>query len=166
MDIAPEPRRVFITGMSGTGKSTVIRSLQELGHRAVDFDTPEWSEHRLVDGERDWVWREDRVAALLQSHRDGALFVSGCAINQRLFYPQLDEIVLLSAPWQVLKDRLETRTTNTYGKTPEEIALIQHHIATVEPLLRRIATFEVDTAAPLDDVVKIVLRLTGVESRA
>jgi shikimate kinase len=162
MEIASQPRRVFITGMSGTGKSTVIRRLQEMGHNAVDFDTAEWSEYRLVDGERDWVWREDRVAALLASHREGTLFVSGCAINQRLFYPQLHEIVLLSAPWAALEHRLATRTTNAYGKTPEEIALIQHHIATVEPLLRRVATFEVDTSAPLKDVVATILQLTGI----
>lgn len=36
-------KRVLITGMSGTGKSAVIRELAARGFRAVDIDTPEWS---------------------------------------------------------------------------------------------------------------------------
>jgi nucleoside-triphosphatase THEP1 len=34
----PLVKRVLITGMSGTGKSTVIRELRGLGHKTVDTD--------------------------------------------------------------------------------------------------------------------------------
>jgi predicted ATPase len=37
-------KRVLITGMSGTGKSSVIQELAARGYRAHDLDTPEWSE--------------------------------------------------------------------------------------------------------------------------
>jgi hypothetical protein len=59
----------------------------------------------------------------------------------------------------VLLERLATRTTNPYGKRPEEVARILGHIETVEPLLRRRATAEVDTSAPLEQVVAAVLAL-------
>jgi shikimate kinase len=43
-------KRVLITGMSGTGKSTVIRELRRLGHKTVDTDwDPEW-EHPPAEG--------------------------------------------------------------------------------------------------------------------
>jgi hypothetical protein len=39
-----------------------------------------------------------------------------------LFYPRFDHIVLLSAPAEVLAQRLATRATNPYAKDPAELA--------------------------------------------
>ena len=60
---------------------------------------------------------------------------------------------LLSAPAHVIVERLATRTNNSYGKHPDELVRVLEHIETVEPLLRRRATPEVDTSAPLDEGV-------------
>ena len=150
-------RCILLTGMSGTGKSSVIEQLAARGYRAVDIDSPEWSEY-APDG--DWVWREDRVQALLDSlSEDDILFLSGCAENQGKFYPQLDKVVLLSAPAEVITERLRTRTNNAYGKRPEELADTLGYLETVEPLLRKGAHVEIDTRTPLDDVVAEVLSL-------
>ena len=54
----------------------------------------------------------------------------------------------------MLLERIESRTTNDYGKAPEERALILEHIAEVEPLLRAGCTHEIDAAQPLGDVVE------------
>jgi len=54
---------------------------------------------------------------------------------------------------------LATRTTNPYGKQPDEVARVLALQQTVEPLLRAGAGLEVDTSAPLDQVVSTVLRL-------
>jgi broad-specificity NMP kinase len=150
-------KRILITGMSGTGKSTLISELRALGYKSFCMDEPGWSEH-TPDG--DWIWREARVHELLS--QEGTLFVSGCATNQGKFYPQFDEIVLLSAPAVVLVERLATRTTNSYGKRPEELAETLGYIETVEPLLRKSATLEIDATAPLDQVVAKVVGLLEV----
>jgi shikimate kinase len=149
-------KRILLTGMSGTGKSTVIGELAARGYRAVDMDEPGWSEYG-PDG--DWVWREDRIQDLLSLKDGEVLFVSGCATNQVKFYPQFDEIVLLSAPAAVLVERLATRTNNPYGKHPDELAAVLGYLETVEPLLRSTAGHEIDTRACHDDVVAAVLRL-------
>lgn len=150
-------KRILITGMSGTGKSTVIGELAAHGYRAVDMDAPGWSEHG-PDG--DWRWQEERVQELLSSvEHDEVLFVSGCAENQGKFYPQFDEIVLFSAPIAVIVERLTTRTNNPYGKHPGELAETLGYIETVEPLLRKGAGHEIDTSVPLNEVVAQVLRL-------
>ena len=151
-------KRVLLTGMSGTGKSTLIAHLAARGYRTVDTDTDAWSTWVETDGEPDWVWREDRIQHLLSTAEGPVLFVSGCKSNQGTFYAQFDHIILLSAPVQVLVQRLATRTTNPYGKHPDDLARILEHVRWVEPLLRRTACCEVDTSAPIEQVLDTILR--------
>ena len=53
----------------------------------------------------------------------------------------------------MILDRVARRTTNDYGKTPLERAMILDDLARVEPLLRAGCTHELDASRPLDDVV-------------
>jgi dephospho-CoA kinase len=140
---------VLVTGMSGTGKSAVLAELARRGHRVVDTDYGGYSDD--VAGEQ--LWREDRIEALLDEHDDGVLFVSGCVANQGKFYPRFDAVVLLHAPADVILQRVATRDSNDFGKSDAERERILHDLATVEPLLRRGATAEIDTRAPLEEVV-------------
>jgi dephospho-CoA kinase len=161
--------RVLLTGMSATGKSTLLTELARRGYHAVDLDDPAWSEYRVLDAEvaaaagvRDvagagtepeWLWREDRVDALLSTSDADVLFAAGCAANQGRFVPRFDHVVLLTAPVEITIERLRTRTTNAFGKAPDELARILADKERIEPLLRRSADLEIDTTAPLDEVV-------------
>ena len=149
-------KRVLVTGMSGTGKSSLLDELAACGYRTVDTDYGGYFE--TVDGER--LWREDRIGALLSREPDepsDVLFVQGTTRNQVRFYPRFDHIVLLSAPAEVLAERLTTRITNPYGKDPAELAETLEYQRTVEPLLRAAATLEVVTTVPVAQVADIVL---------
>lgn len=149
-------KRVLLTGMSGTGKSSLIAELAARGYRAVDVGDPGWSEYGPAG---DWRWREDRIQDLLSTEEGECLFLSGCAENQVKFYPRFNHIVLLSAPTEVILHRLATRTNNPYGKHPDEVAAVLGYLKTVEPLLRRTAGHEIDTRAPLDEIVATLLNL-------
>lgn len=152
--------RVLVTGMSGTGKSSALQVLERRGHRVVDTDSDRWCEWvELPDGSPDWVWRLDAVTDLLTGHREGALFVSGCKSSQGRLYPLFDHVALLTAPAEVLFARIAARTTNPYGKSAAERALIRTHLAEVQPRLRASATVEIDASAPLDTVVDRLERL-------
>ena len=146
-------RRILVTGMSGTGKSTALRELARRGFAAVDTDEPGWTEWSEEDGGR--LWREDAIAELLsRGGPEPALFLSGTVSNQGRFYARLDAVVLLAAPAEVLLERLATRTTNDWGKAPDERELVLRQLAEVEPLLRAGCTHELDAAAPLEHVVR------------
>lgn len=77
--------------------------------------------------------------------------------NQALFHARFEHIVLLSAPAEILVERLTTRTSNPCGKDPAELAEPLEYLKTVEPLLRRSATPEVVTTVPVARVADIVI---------
>ncbi|WP_433519973.1 AAA family ATPase [Nonomuraea sp. CA-143628] len=141
--------------MSGAGKSTALQILSSRGHRVVDTDYGLWSHWvTLPDGSSDWIWHEEAMSALLAGHEKGGLFVAGCKSNQAKFYPWFDHVVLLSAPAEVLLARVMARTSNPYGKQPEEREEILENIRVVEPLLRATSTMEIDASAPMEQVVR------------
>ena len=139
--------RVLVTGMSGAGKSTLLQALRDRGHLTVDTDDAGW---QLLDG----TWDEARMTALLAAHPD--VVVSGTVENQVHFYDRFAHVVLLSAPLDILLERVSQRSTNPYGKSPAQRAEIAHYVDTVEPLLRRGATVELDSRAPVDELATAV----------
>jgi shikimate kinase len=141
--------------MSGTGKSSVVRELAARGFKAVDTDDG-WSKP-LPDGRQ--MWRADAVQALLATEDADVLFVAGCEENQAQFHRQFDHLILLSAPLEILLEWLATRTSNPYGKAPEELSRIVDDIETVEPWLRQVADYQVRTTVPLHEVVTTILGL-------
>jgi gluconate kinase len=163
-------RRVLVTGVSGVGKTVVISELAVRGYRAVDLDCDEYSEWvdasdfadaagEPVQPDRDWVWRLDRVQALLEHDEGDVLFVAGCAANMGALLPRFDDVVLLSAPEEIVVARLAQRAEFEYGAHPDDVDRVRGLIETVEPLLRRVAGLEVDTSAPFEDVIEALLRV-------
>ena len=70
--------------------------------------------------------------------------------------------MLLSAAPETILGRIATRTSNDYGKDPQERALILEQLETVEPLLRRRATHEIDAGRPLGEVVSDLIGIASV----
>ena len=152
---------VLLTGMSGTGKSSALAELAQRGHRVVDTDYGGYSEEVASSGPGGFerLWREDRIEALLDGHNDGVLFVSGCVSNQGKFYPRFDAVVLLSAPAEVILERVAGRGSNAFGKRGVERERILDDLASVEPQLRAGATAEIDTRGALNEVVDALERI-------
>lgn len=142
--------RLLITGMSGVGKSSVLRQLGERGYPTVDTDYGPWTTES-------GMWDDMLMGALLGESTE--LVVSGTVENQGDFYDRFDHVVLLSAPISVLLERVRQRTTNPYGSTAAEREEIRSNHASVEPLLRATATVEIDATQPLRQIVDRVEEL-------
>lgn len=162
-------KRVLITGLSGTGKSTALERLRQLGYKTVDTDYDNFAElvpwplgaQAATAESHEWVWDEDRMRKLLATEDSDAVFICGTARNQGSFYPLFDYVVLFSAPGEVMAKRMATRTNNPYGKRPGEIELHLSLKETLEPHFRRAATVEIDTSAALDEVIANLLSAVG-----
>ncbi|THJ65776.1 ATP-binding protein [Arthrobacter echini] len=142
--------RILITGMSGAGKTTLLHELSRRGHRTIDTDYDGWT---LPDG----TWDEARMSALLAS--TPSLVLQGTVENQGRFYGDFAAVVLLSAPVDVLIERVSSRTNNPYGRAAEEQLVIRRQVLDVEPLLRKGATLELDGRRPVSELADEVERL-------
>ncbi|GAA1419009.1 AAA family ATPase [Agrococcus citreus] len=141
--------RVLITGMSGAGKSTLLDELARRGHRTIDTDHDGWQpEHGR--------WDSTRMTAFLAGSAD--VVVSGTVENQGDFLDRFELVVLLSAPLEVLLERVARRSNNPYGHAPAERDDIRRYVVEVEPLLRRGADLELDGRLPVARLADLVER--------
>lgn len=144
--------RILVTGMSGAGKTTLLNELASRGHFTVDTDYDGW-----VSPEG--LWDEPRMRELLARHEH--VVVSGTVENQRRLYADLDHVVLLTAPVDILIRRVARRTDNPYGRTHAQQEEVRRFVRDVEPLLRRSAGIELDGRRPVGDLADAVEALTA-----
>jgi hypothetical protein len=98
--------RVLVT----VGKTT-LHELRRRGYLTVNTDYDGWE---LPDR----TWDERRMDRLLARYPD--VIVSGTVEIQGRFYDRFEHVVLLSAPLDVILERVSRRSNNPYGKTPEQ----------------------------------------------
>jgi hypothetical protein len=173
---------VWVTGNSGAGKSTVCGVLRGRGHLALDADQDGFS--RWVDratGEvvmdppdpvpegwldrYGWVIVREQVEVLFEGSRSRLAFLCGSVENEADVRDLFDLIVCLVIGEETLRHRLATRTTNTFGQHPEELAAALKWNPRMRAIYEGLGATIVDASEPVDEVVdsviKAVQELTG-----
>ncbi|MBP2617981.1 AAA family ATPase [Chryseobacterium jejuense] len=138
-------KSIYITGMSGTGKSSVIQNLQKKGYTTIDTDYGDWKELSLSDGTSEWILKENKLKQLFMRPLTSPIFISGCCANQTNIYSLFDYIVLLSASVETILKRVADRTSNPYGTTLQERNEIIWNFENIQPLLQQNNDFEYNT---------------------
>ena len=146
---------IFITGMSGSGKSTILEELSKRGFRTIDTDLDDFCVYTFDDKfqEFGWLWNEDKMQRLIKSHQTGILFIAGTVSNQGMYYRYFDEIIYLSTSLNNLIERVQQRTNNPYGKTKEEQKTIQSDYERFDSVIKKGASIIIDTSSPLEMIV-------------
>ncbi|MFW5709737.1 MAG: hypothetical protein ACOCX5_05905 [Chloroflexota bacterium] len=73
--------------------------------------------------------------------------------------PQFDYVILLSAPAELITQRLKDRSNNPYGRQADEVARVLDLKNSVEPLLQRPAGHAIITTRSLQDVVDEIVEI-------
>jgi dephospho-CoA kinase len=139
--------RILITGMSGAGKSSLLAELARRGYETVDTDYESWKKS-------DGLWDDGAISGLLAAHPD--VIVSGTVENQARYYDRFEHVLLLSAPIEILIERVTSRTNSSYGRSAEQQAEIRRYVVDVEPLLRQGATAELDGRRTIEELADVV----------
>jgi len=130
-------KKIYITGISGTGKSFIAEKLNEKGIYTIDIDSHEyglckWKNKKTRENvyfehgmSKDWMeahgWFCDfeKLNNLLDIQSDIAIAV-GITTNQNEYLSMFDKVFLLHCREEIFLKRLHTRTSNYFGKHPLE----------------------------------------------
>jgi shikimate kinase len=175
---------VYITGVPGSGKSTVCAELQACGYASVDADdaigawvvretgetlqsppafearTPEFYE------QHDWRYQADKAERLAASYATMACFMGGCGGGEDEISHLFAKAFFLHVGADELRHRLLTRTNGPFANASHAVRAAQ-----VERVLPRLAALEetwlrhgfemVSSMQPLTDVVEDILLRCG-----
>lgn len=133
---------IYITRISGSGKSTIRGELRERGYVAYDVDEDgfkSWyntSTDSLAADQRLWVdtdveWRRryrlkierSKVSALAECALTATkpTFLCGTTPNDEDIWDLFSAVVHLTVSDSTLRHRLATRVDNNYGKDPQDL---------------------------------------------
>ncbi len=145
-------QKVLLTGMSGVGKSTILNQLKVEGFLTVDLDNSGWINYDVK--EEDYLMDTTKIIDFITLHEKEVVFLAGTTINQIHIYPYLDFVISLTAPLEVMKERIQNRENNPFGKTEDEWSKIVSDKVTFEEQIFKSSDYVISTDKPLQDVLK------------
>lgn len=168
--------RILITGVSGTGKTSVGKHLEIMGYESSDIENIEGMFEMYHKGTKnvfeyydnsnpehvknaEWICDIDKLESFLKSQKSNSAFYSGIASNINEILPFFDKIFVLHLDSKTLNERLKNREgTNDIGNTQEsrDVVLGWKHWWEGE-MKKRNAIF-IDANRSLDEISKEILR--------
>lgn len=129
-------RSIFITAVSGSGKSTVCKSLNDLGHEAYDIETIQGlfslvdvDTNQIIVGkqladlqegvEADWVCDIDKLKAIIANQKNEIAFYCGGTSRTEELMELFDSTIVLQVSDGTTKERLSSRLPGEFGNKKE-----------------------------------------------
>ena len=170
----------FITGISGSGKTTVLSELRNRGYEAYDVDeagpaTAKW--HNDATGyihPKSSVKQEDRTPEFLAQHswkvpraevidlaqnaRTKDIFLGGSISNESELSDLFSRVFALIIDDKTLTHRLKARTNNDWGKSSHELNKTIAANRGLEECYQKLGYVIIDATQPSD---VIALKIVG-----
>lgn len=162
--------KVYVTGLSGTGKSSVAKAFAAKGIASVDIDMMDLCHWENINTKKRvewepgsskewhlshaWVCDIDGLKEFIAKQED--VVVVGCAANQDGYLHLFDKFFVLHAEPETMLARIHERTDNPFGKDPAEQWRIFHRQKEFEDEMVQKGAVLVDANQPLDRVVAAI----------
>jgi adenylate kinase family enzyme len=165
---------LYITGAPGAGKTTLQRALTEHGYDARDLDnshlggphnkasglrvvippvdqrSPEWFEAH------EWRVYPDAMKALKLEASDRDILLCGVAASDGEVLHLFDKILYLKLDDETLRQRIESRIDNDFGKNDFELLQILERKHGLDMKYSSLDVIEIDAEKSLDEVVDVI----------
>ncbi len=146
-------KKFFITGISGSGKSSILKELKLKGFSTIDIDDIEglctWVNNNTLKIEKwkhgmtdEWynnhkyICDKEKLVNLMNKH-NGVVVVACLPSNRRELLALFDKVFILQCAEDTFIKRIKERTNNDFGK----------HVLEQENLLSWYKNFETDMLA-------------------
>lgn len=167
----------YVAGISGSGKSSLVKALKKNDYEAYDADSElcSWfdSSGNAVEYPRnatertlDWhdhhkfLMSEEKIQKLLTKAND--LYICGIAPNDlELASKYFAKVLFLNIPEEEMVRRVSTRTNNKYGHDADQLTHMRKWYKLTVDKYNSYGAVMVDATKPVEDVYKQVLRLTA-----
>ncbi len=175
----------YITGVSGSGKSTVMAELKRRGYEAYDIDTDGFATYYHVgtwekaDGghtaaERTPEWRAqhewkvppEKVQELRDKSIGKTVFLCGVAANDADFWDVFTKVFCVYVPPEEVERRvLDREYAEDFGKNPHELASILEWANYAKQQYEELGAVIIDATQPpkkvANDILELVTRPVG-----
>jgi broad-specificity NMP kinase len=167
-------KKIYITGVSGTGKTTIAKELEKKGFYVISIDevpnlciwiNKETKEKVIKEVElnkdfintHDWVCDVEYLQKLIDTGIS-PIFVLGLPSNQNELINLFDKVLLLQCKPETFISRIENRTDNDFGKdkSAQEVILSWYKNFEQETLKKGAISISVEES--LDEVVDNILK--------
>ena len=170
----------LITGVAGSGKTTIAAELTKRGYYALNMDSinglcswinlstgksdpyserisaGDWFEHY------DWLWNTERLTELLKKSSD--TFFCGSSGNQEQFYRMFGKIFLLEMDKQLIKERIfNNERDHNYGRRPGELELIFSYFEDFQDKAKASGATVINARKPVDEIIDVILSESGTQ---
>ena len=173
----PRMPLIYVTGISGSGKSAVLRELRARGYLAYGVDEDEYGKWvNLRSGEEepfpyesdldihewytDHLWTLDigKITSLRErsDNDDSLVFLCGVAAGDAEAWEYFDVVCALVVNEATIRERVEMRLDD-FGKSPEELSQILAWNIGFEAAYRGFGAVIIDAEQPLSAVVDGIL---------
>lgn len=170
-----KPDLYFITGISGSGKTTVARKLVELGEIALDskiqkglFYFADKDGNQPGDyqpNNNDWMEKYHWILnkpifdnLVEQNNTAKRVFLCGGADDLIQYWPQGEEVFLLKVDGETMLKRLrEEKRDNSFGKDKQTQDRLLERLDRFQDKMVRLGAIPIDAKKSVDEIIKIIL---------
>lgn len=167
---------IYITGVEGSGKTTICKALSAKGYTAIDideeglssrYDKDTWNRASALPPanqssstwylEREWKIKPGELLKIKQPAQSEIVFVCGITDNFNEIKDIFDKIICLTLDEAAIRKRLATRTTNNFGKNAAELEYIFSKHEAYEEDNKDFGSIMVDASRSLAEVIDAIL---------
>jgi adenylate kinase family enzyme len=162
--------RYLITGLAGSGKTTLRKEFAKKGYITIDIDEgyAEWR-HTETDEVLDytpddpawhevagWVVKTDKLQEFFDTHPDEIVLVFGSFARIKTVVGMFDKIILLEYPnSETARERIASREGG-YGKHPHELARILSYIEPYQQKMKSHGAISISCTLPIAKSIEVI----------